>query len=281
MSLTDVIKSLHRSGGIPSVIPEIEKFLLKEGRSQDPSSWEDKMTRFHPSKIGFSGVCPRQYSLFMLRDKLGLTINPPSPHDNGLLRIFHHGHSIHSMYQDKILSECLYGFWEREGTKIEGFRPKGDGWVYVEPRIFWPEYRISGYADGLVFVNDQWVLLEIKSSNDQAFRFLKAKKEPRASHVLQAQLYVFAPNNIQKDLEITGAVILYVNKDTGEELDFFVEKDFSVIEDSLNQIKYSIDSADRGYVPDRLGECKSLRSKRAKGCVTCHACFMKENWNEL
>jgi hypothetical protein len=283
MSLTDVIKSIHRAGGVPSVLPLIEKSLLKESTSKDPSVWEDKMTRFHPSKIAFSGVCPRSYALFMLRESLGLRLSPPAPHENKLLRVFHHGHAIHSMYQDKILADsgCLYGFWEKDDTKIEGFKPEGEGWSYVEPRILWPEYRISGYADGLVFVDNQWVLLEIKSSNDQSFRFMKAKKEPRPYHVLQAMLYAFAPNNIEKEMNVTGCLILYVNKDTGEELDFFVEKDFSIIKDVLEQIEYSINSVEKGFIPSRVSECKSLRSKRAKDCITCHACFMKEDWNEL
>ena len=274
MSLMNLMKSIHNAGDRPSLGAEIEKFFIKKSKEFDQEKFEDRLTRFHPSSISYWGVCPRAYYLVMKREELGITLMRPEPHETSLLRIFEHGHSIHSLYQDKVLGPAglLYGKWKLGNNEVVGFQPSSD-WSYVEPRIWWTEKRISGYCDGFLVINGCWYVLEIKSSNDQSFRYLKRTREPRAYHKRQAQLYMNAPHDLETKPVFEGAFILYVNKDTGEELDLFIENDPAVIDPILEQIDVAIDSLDQEVIPMRVDDCKTSKSKRAKDCIACSVCF--------
>lgn len=278
MSLNNLIKGLKKTEGIPSVLNAINKHYLAESKHIDMEKTLDRMTRFQPSSICYQGACPRAYSLFMNREELGVDPTPILKFGSEMMRIFDHGHAIHANYQDKILGPAglLYGKWQNRDAIVEGFRPKGKGWQYVEPRIIWAEKRISGYCDGLVFVGGKWCVLEIKSANSHSFNWIKNTNTPREYHVKQAQLYIFAPKLIDKPMHIEGAIILYYNKDTGEELEFYLERDESLVESMLKSVDQAIECADAGIIPTRLEECKTVRSKRAKECAMCSACFSRD-----
>ena len=274
MSLTSLIKNLHNSGENPSLSATIEKYFMTKANEFDQDRFEDKLTRFHPSSISYWGVCPRAYYLTMKRDELGITLQRPQPHETSLLRIFEHGHSIHAMYQDKVLgpAKVLYGKWEFNGEQIEGYQPSPE-WKYVEPRIWGTDKRISGYCDGFLNLGGKWYVLEIKSSNDQSFRYLKRTGQAREYHVRQAQLYMQAPHDLKVKPNFEGAFLLYINKDTGEELDIFVENNPSRIDPILKEIDVAINSLDQSVVPMRVEDCKTSKSKRAKDCIACSVCF--------
>lgn len=276
MSLANLIKNLHRSEeqGTPSLQPTIEQYFMRTANEFDEEKHCDRLTRFHPSQISYWGVCSRAYYLGMKREELGLPVEVPEPFETTLLRVFEHGHSIHAMYQDKVLgpAKVLYGKWKKDGEIIEGYQPDKD-WAYVEPRLWWPEKRISGYCDGFVRVNDEFYVLEIKSINDQGFRFLKRNNEPKPYHVRQAQIYVHAPHDLEKKFDVKGVILLYINKATGEEIDFFVPNDISMVQPLFDQIDQAVDALDQSFIPPRVEDCKSAKSKRAKDCKVCQSCF--------
>lgn len=276
MSLDNIIKLMKSSEDSPSLLPKIEQYYLNTSFDRDFEKIMDKQSRFHPSSICYNKVCPRSYSIVMNRKEFGAELRLPDAHATSLLRVFDHGHSIHEMYQNKILRNELYGFWEKDGDSIEGFCP-GDDWSYVEPRVWWEKYRMSGYIDGVVLVNGKWCVLEIKSCNSNSFKYIKmVSQEPREYHRKQALLYCYAPNNLSElDEEFDGAIILYVNKDTGEEIDFFVPKSDEDLEDIFSAIEEAIDCADSSLITPRLEECKSIKSKRAKECISASFCFSK------
>lgn len=280
MSLDNLFKMIHNQGNIedPSVLPKIEQFYLQKSEDRDYNVILDKMTRFHPSSVCYNSVCSRKYSIVMNRKHFGAELKLTEPHKTSLLRVFDHGHMIHEMYQDKILAKtgCLYGKWyHREDNKmiVEGFYP-GEGWLYQEPRMKWPEYRMSGYVDGLVVIEGKWYVLEIKSSNSNSFKYIKSvSKQPRDYHMKQAMLYCFAPNDIENAGEIEGAIILYVNKETGEELDFFVKKDKAKIDQILEDIENAISASENKELPGRIEDCKTIKSRCAKECIARDFCF--------
>lgn len=274
MSLTSLIKSLHNAGGKPTLLPTIERFFMRKSHEYDEEKQADRVTRFHPSQISYWGVCPRAYYLLMKREELGFGLPRKEPFQTSLLRIFEHGHSIHEMYQNKILGPAgvLYGKWECNGDVIWGFQPS-ESWDYVEPRIWWGEKRISGYCDGFLFIDGKWTVLEIKSTNDQSFRWIKRSGEAKPYHARQAQLYLEAPNDAPDPMELEGAIILYINKDTGEEFEVFIEKDPESIRPIIEGIDVAIDSLDGDQPPPQVDDCKSSRSKRAKDCLACNICF--------
>lgn len=274
MSLANLIKNMHNSTRSPSLGAAIEQFYMKRAHTYDPVRHADKVTRFHPSQITYWGVCQRAYYLLMKREELGFDLDKPEPFETSLLRIFDHGHSVHSLYQDKILGPAgvLYGKWSKDGEVIEGFQPEPD-WVYVEPRMWWPEKRISGYCDGYLKLDGRWFVLEIKSSNDQGFRHLKRTKEPRPYHARQAQIYMLAPHDLELKFEVEGAIILYVNKDNGQELDLFIPNNPEIVAPIMEGIDSAISALDQSMIPDRVSDCKTSKSKRAKDCIACRSCF--------
>jgi len=280
MSINDLFKILHNKEDIdsPSILPTIEGFYTHRANDRDYEYIMEKMTRFHPSSVGYNPVCARKYSIIMNREHFGASLRLSDPHKTSLLRIFDHGHMIHEMYQDNVLAKSgsLYGKWyqkDNEKVIVEGFYP-GDGWRYKEPRMKWPDYRMSGYVDGIVVIEGKWYVLEIKSSNSNSFKYIKSvSKEPRDYHMKQAMLYCIAPNDLEACGEIEGAIILYVNKETGEELDFFVKKDINKVSKILSDIEESISAAEKKELPSRLDVCKTIKSKCAKECVARDFCF--------
>ena len=283
MSLNNLFKMIHNQEETdsPSVLPKIEQFYLKKSHNRDYDVIMEKMTRFHPSSVGYNPVCARKYSIIMNREEFGAKLRLADPHKTSLLRVFDHGHMIHDMYQNDILAKagCLYGKWKNKDNPsmiTEGFYP-GERWEYQEPRMKWPEKRMSGYVDGVLFIDGKWYVLEIKSSNSNSFKYIKSvSKFPRDYHIKQAMLYCFAPNDLEECGEIEGAIILYVNKETGEEMDFFIKKDMSIIYPILTDIQTAIEAADAKLLPNRLEDCKTQRSKFAKECVACDFCFRSD-----
>ncbi len=279
-----LMKSAKAASEKPSVKHSIDLYYLKKSQETDQERFLDRLTRFQPSQVSYHGACPRAYHLFMRREELGLSFVQEPKFSAATMRVFDHGHALHALYQDKILGPAgvLYGEWQhtRTGEKIEGFMPQRDQemWRYVEPRLIWPEMRISGYCDGIVFVNGQWCILEIKSANNNSFMYIKATAKPRDYHVRQAQIYVFSPKpTISQQMHISGILMLYINKDTGEELEFFMPRDEEMMGQIVSNIQQAIAAAENPNLPPRLSECKSSKSARAKDCHACGACFSLPN----
>lgn len=277
MGLDSLLKARHKSSDdSPSLIPSIEEHLLRKAQV-DEETWFDKQTRFHPSSVCYWGVCSRQYYIINNREKLGIDVSPPDPHESSLLRIFEHGHSIHSLYQDNLLGPAgvLYGKWKLNEQITLGFQPSPE-WEYVEPRIFWTDYKLSGYCDGIVEIGDEWFVLEIKSTNDNSFRFIKSQGKPQAYHARQALLYCEAPMDIDVPGEIKGCIVLYVNKNTGAEMDFFVERDTVSVQKVLDQMSDALVDLSQDELPPKVSDCLT-KGKRAKDCPVCNQCFALSN----
>ena len=238
----------------------------------------------HPSEISYEDpFCPRWH---MYRKQLvkaqeegrkelpfGVKIEDRQI-DADLYRIFDMGHSIHEMYQDRILGKAgvLYGYWSRWNDKNEkwesarGFRPQGDAWRYTEPKV--RSRGIRGQCDGIVRVDDRWLALEIKSSNDQAFNFRKRVKK---EHMRQAQIYAEIGFVDFPEVEVEGIVFLYVNKNTSKEREFIVPRDPNEIRDILEGLEALATAEKEDRLPERI--CVRPNSKRANACPVKADCF--------
>jgi len=247
--------------------PELDMFFLKAGHTQEPRD-----EGWHPSSIS-NGMCPRLEVIGKIRRDLLTQGNPPDPK---LMRIFWFGSAIHSMYQNKVFGPMgtLYGMWLNTHTKeiTTGLRPTdGQDYEYIEPTVHNPEYGIIGHTDGLLILGDGPALLELKTINSRSFEFLNA---PREAHVKQANLYMHCTFKKFDHPMPTRTVILYVNKNTSEEKEFWVEKDGSVVQPMFQQIKKVEYSLSENSLPDRLASCKTATSASAKNCPACRVCFM-------
>lgn len=266
-----------------SLIEEIETFYLgkKARKSLRPG--------MHPSEISYEDpFCPRWH---FFRKKMVECSPFDEDHilhqsegagpDPSLYRIFDMGHSIHAMYQNNILgpSGVLYGHWNRwnkDNEKWEtsvGFRPDGFDWEYVEPRV--QSGAIRGHCDGIVKLDGRWFVLEIKSSNDQAFTF---RKKVKREHLRQAMLYCHLGFIDFPDIDPEGIVFIYVNKNTSKEQEYIIPKDTSVIQDILDGLETYQKAENQQKLPDRC--CLRANSKRANSCPAKDACFAIPSGND-
>jgi hypothetical protein len=239
----------------------------------------------HPSEVSYEDpFCPRWHvyrsqlvKAQQAEERLPFGVEEkkekqePNPE---LMRIFQMGHSVHAMYQDDILGPAgvLYGVWNRWNEKKEkwetdrGFKPEGKGWKYQEPRI--RSRGVTGHCDGIIRVDNRWFALEIKSSNDQAFRF---RKKVKHEHLRQAQIYANLGFVDFPEVEVDGIIFLYVNKNTSEEKEFVVPKDSEIIKDVLIGLDTYAKAIKTKSLPPR--QCLRLNSKRANSCPVKEHCF--------
>jgi hypothetical protein len=244
---------------------------------------------FHPSSISLEDpFCARYHAFRHTRDALfqtgifetieeanqALSIRGRSI-DVALQRVFDTGHALHSMYQNDYLSSILWGKWERynKETKLAeehiGHKPEGRGWEYIEPTIKNSEYEITGHTDGILRINDEWYLLEIKSANDASWSFMHS---PRDAHQKQAQLYLHSTLIGFEEIEPKGVVFLYVNKNTSKEKEFLVLKDSTMIQPIFDGLKLFYDCLDKQELPSKV--CLRKKCPRANDCPAQELCFM-------
>lgn len=247
---------------------------------------------FHPSSISLEEpFCARYHALRHTRDmlfKAGIceTIEEANDllsirgrHiDTNLQRVFDIGHAVHGMYQNDYLGSVLYGNWERynkETNEFEtqlGHRPQGKNWTYVEPTIHNDEYDITGHTDGILRINDEWYLLEIKSANDASWSFMNA---PREAHQKQAQLYLHSKLIGFEHIEPKGVVFLYVNKNTSKEKEYLVYKDDTKIKPIFEGLAKFYSCLEKQELPDKV--CLRRKCPRANDCPAQELCFMLDS----
>jgi hypothetical protein len=123
------------------------------------------------------------------------------------LRIFDNGHGVH---------ERIQFYLEDAGILIQAEAP-----------VVHSKYEICGSADGILELNNEKYVLEIKSINLWGFERLY---NPKPEHILQANIYMFC-------LKIYKAILLYECKNNQELREFPIEIDTNVLHPVLRKIK--------------------------------------------
>jgi hypothetical protein len=163
-------------------------------------------------------------------------------------------------------------------------------WEYEEVPVFYEDSRLSkpivGHADGIIYLGRRWILLEIKTINEWAFKLMKGARE---SHQNQGQVYgnlinMKAVHSIPANVEIprvSDLVILYIAKNTSEEREFWYPMSEDKGDFLLSLPARYHNSLERRELPNRIRACKTFRSEKAKDCVVANYCFGALNWGEL
>jgi hypothetical protein len=147
---------------------------------------------------------------------------------------------------------------------------RGGHWVFNESSIYIEDWDIVGYYDGIVVMQAEERILEMKSIDTFAFNSLV---EPHERDVFQANFYMLATG-------IHVANLCYVEKNGGLMKEFLVEFDEKVIDRAKRDITAVRKALEEGELP--LGPCGSARERRAKSCPHKRACFTGiENIEEL
>lgn len=267
MSLKDVLKSVKRESdsGKPSLIWAIEKYLSKEHAESRPDDGY-----YHPSGLS---DCAR----LEVYKKMGFKGGKHSPK---LIRVFNNGSYVHTRIQ-WYLGEMgvLKGFWfcPQCATKYWGLKkdhPENKCTREMEPEykevpIQDDEIMMRGHADGIVVLEGQEYLLEIKSINDNGFKNLTEAME---HHRVQANLYM-------KNRGLKAVIFLYECKNDQNLKEYIVP-----FNPTLN-VKYEqvMRSATEGMksrvLPERV--CKTQADAKKRWCEACELCFSEMTFLEV
>ena len=182
-------------------------------------------TQFYPSQIASKYFCINKE---VLRRILG---NRVDKKEQSLIRIFDIGIVLHALWQNRYLgpARLLVGDWQCVcGFTTYGWMPrdicptcgKKDLFKYSEPRLMYhldENNVISGYADGIIMLRDEKIVLEMKTVSGSAF--LKIKK-PETWHIIQLNiamgilhlvkgklLYISKQDNLIKEFDILVFIV--------------------------------------------------------------------------
>ena len=152
---------------------------------------------------------------------------------------------------------------------------------------------IYGHIDGIIIDDSTgevvFVIVDIKTINPRTFT--EAGITPKYRD--QLMLYLGCSASIAKDYPELGLPedgikrgrILYLNKSpqrdqkTERELELvFDQAEFDELLESPKRVAAAFDTQE---LPEKLEECSSRRSKRAKGCSVCNACFESESFRQV
>ena len=238
---------------------------------------------YHPSSM--YKLCPRKAVL----DELFPV--DPEVFTPGLLMTFDIGHAMHDWWQNKYLGPMgvLVGKWqcyncrEKIGSDTD-WKPrptecescKSDkGFGYSEIGLKDEALNIVGHCDGVLLIDGEYCLFELKTINDYGYQTLLG---PKSSHRYQVTIYM-------KLLGIKKAVIVYINKGkTGQLKEFAIDFDDTMWEDVCFRIKLNEDTKkemeDNGPSLDLVDRtpriCISDSCEMARWCPQKASCFGRE-----
>jgi hypothetical protein len=185
----------------------IDKYLLE--RETD----ERMLHCFHPSSLAY---CPRKlYEAYLLPTHV------KTGQDPRLQRVFANGHDVH---------DRLQGYLYKTGLLVED-----------EVLICDTEFEICGHTDGLLNINGNFGVLELKSINKSGFMKLLV---PDPDYIIQMNVYMHC-------LDLDWGILLYESKDSQEFKEFLVNRDQEIIDQVLGKILYVKKYIARGYAPPR------------------------------
>ena len=172
-----------------SLIEAIEKGYLV-GRDK---KFVQKKT-FAPSTIAYGfGECARYWYLAFDGNEFDDLTTPFSAANMG------NGTLSHGRIQDAILNSGIAKVFTDEKT----------GKPTTEFKISNQDPPIFGYGDGILVINDEEVILEIKTCGEEAFQYYKRMNKAKKGHLIQILLYM-------KILKKKDGVLLYENKNSHE-----------------------------------------------------------------
>lgn len=239
---------------------------------------------WHASSVG--DFCARRHALIELNPK-----KKETEPDARLIRTFNVGHMHHQWYQERYLGPMgiLWGEWvcRQCGTLYKGPMPRecncnACDFHYMEMGIEVPELDLFGHTDGVLLIDGEYYLLEIKTKDATSHARLS---EPDYDHLFQVNLYMgyldlnrYAPMGAGVLPPVRKALVLYVSKNpqwgAAYEKEFVVEfrqDRFDRVTQQLGIVNAYLTSSDLSVIPERT-LCEDLDSAKEK-CPIAKVCF--------
>lgn len=155
--------------------------------------------------------------------------------------------------------------------------PRMVNWEYVETRVGCDKLKLTGKYDGLLDINNELFILEIKTISSDAYSWLT---KPKTSHIIQTRVYQHLEGkNLKRDLR---SIIWYVDRgNTKGAMDSSIGKGFIVDpneEEVLALFKrveqYWKDKSKPGIPCKSL--CKTAKDGQKVFCPVASMCFDPE-----
>jgi CRISPR/Cas system-associated exonuclease Cas4 (RecB family) len=215
----------------------IDKFYLDREKDKEQNHFY----------ISDAGKCPRAL-FFKFKNA------PKKELEAHILRLFDHGDYIHKLIMSSLLAS----------REIH---------VVASEINIPPQEIISGRADAIISDGKELYVLDIKSINSTAFKYLN---EPKPESLNQIQLYLHY-------FKIPKGILLYVNKDNQELKEFVVNYD-RVLSQSLLDDLYNVKkNIDNNIVPSRIAAYPN--SWQCRYCLFGQICSTADkeeiSWEEL
>ena len=301
MDIAELLRMRKRGLDVGFILPILEEQIVLDAAK---GSLHRRRDTFHPSEICRSDFCPRAWMLGYQDPTLYENQKVPVQ----LQKKFDVGKMLHKYIQKKLGNAgVLFGLWEchrmceGESCFYFGFNPikvcdkvcDKARWKYRELTVFDPNLNIRGNIDGVVIIGDKKYGLEFKSMNSGSYSTLI---QPVESDKEQSLWYVdvMSRNGIHEwneictpettamykdaqkiiDMPFNGSVVMYMNKDTQDIREFFVEGTvLDSIEKKKKLLKKTLTQLKKGTLPQRLYLCDEPAAKRARRCMAVKSCF--------
>lgn len=221
---------------------------------------------FHPSEIGY---CIRKSVLMQKKQDGEFYVMPR------LQRVFENGHGTHHRYQ-KHFGEMgiLYGIWKclnchrliGEESLIGVLKPidcpfchnpkrytvyDDQGNIkagpfsvfdYKEIDVEDQELCIKGKTDGIILVNGDLYVMDVKTCSQAAFGDVTSRNAPMESHIYQINTYMYI-------LKVKRGILLYENRNDLNIKEFHLTLDNKVICNVLRNILEAKKAEENGTIP--------------------------------
>lgn len=225
-----------------------------------------KDTFFHVSSLYY--MCPR---CEVYRAVLPKELLPVERLDAITQARFDIGHAMHHWYQNRYLGPMgvLQGKWRcrRCHDIVRGFMPKTSckkcseegrkdirDWEFDETVVMSKKWNILGKTDGIVVLDDEEYVLDIKTCKPSLFSKLKM---PWPSAIYQVQVYMWL-------LKIEKGILLYVDKSADGRVpakEFPVEYSLETVNNTKGKITSFQLAMDSKTLPKCLCRSRSFRLK--------------------
>jgi len=173
--------------------------------NQDPKFMTKKT--FAPSTLTYSdgnGVCPRYWYLAF---EGAIFESYSTPFD---IANMSSGTLSHSRIEKALLESGIVKVYKKENAQTKELEDS------TEFKVISSSPPIFGYGDCMIVWNDEEIVGEIKTQNNEAFEYRKRVGKPKQDHVAQTLIYM-------KVLKRSKGIIIYENKNNHELLLFPIE----------------------------------------------------------
>lgn len=246
MIKTDAEKASKPAFDVSGIIEKINNGYIAK---QEPK-FQTKKT-FAPSILTYSdgkGVCPR-YWYFAFSGATFEESNTPY----GVANM-----TSGTMSHDRIQAALI-------NSGIAKVYKDDDNNDTTEFKVYSPNPPIFGYGDCMLVWNDEEIVGEIKTQNNEAFEYRKNSGKPKRDHVAQTLIYM-------KILNKSKGIIIYENKNNHDLLLFPIEVN-DHYRDYINNTFNWMSETHKAWKDKKL-PIKNYRSnaKICKGCPVKKTC---------